>query len=118
VRMRAVVLLTVSLAVSSCATGKVDVDPPADWRSSMRVYRASETPRGAKVLRLLTATSCKSKPWDPDPTDEDAIRKLQVDARGMGGNAVGNVTCGIGSILTQCLSSIVCSGTAIQVTDE
>lgn len=117
--MRVVMLLTAGLALSSCAGAKVEVDPPAGWRSSMRVYRANETPRGAKVLGPLTATSCKSKPWDPDPTDEEATRHLQVDSRGMGGNAVGNVTCGVGSALvTNCLSSIVCRGTAIQVSER
>lgn len=117
--MRVVVLLTACLALSSCAGAKVEADPPAEWRSSMRVYRASETPRGARVLGPLTATSCKSKPWDPDPTDEDATRRLQVDSRGMGGNAIGNVTCGIGSTLeTNCLSSIVCRGTAIVVSEK
>jgi hypothetical protein len=118
--MRIVVLLTAGLALSSCAGAKVEqVHPPAEWRSSMPVYRASETPRGARVLGQLTATSCKSKPWDTDPTDEDATRQLQVDSRGMGGNAVGNVTCGIGSTLaTNCLSSIVCRGTAIRVMER
>jgi RcsF lipoprotein len=117
--MRAVVALSVSLALSSCAGATVQGDPPAEWRSNTRVYRASETPRGARILGQLTATSCKSKPWDPEPTDEDATRKLQVDARGMGGNAVGNVSCGIGNALaTNCLSSIVCSGTAIQVNER
>ncbi|MBX9840685.1 MAG: hypothetical protein K2Z80_02630 [Xanthobacteraceae bacterium] len=117
--MRAVVLLTVGLALSSCAGAKVDDNPPAEWRSSTRVYRASETPRGARVLGQIAATSCKSKPWDPEPTDEDATRQLQVDSRGMGGNAVGNVTCGIGNALaTNCLSSIVCRGTAIQLNER
>jgi RcsF-like lipoprotein len=117
--MRAVMLLTASLALSSCAGTKVEDKPPAEWRSSMRVYRASETPRDAGVLGQLSATSCKSKPWDPDPTDEEATRQLQVDSRGMGGNAVGNVACGIGSALvTNCLSSIVCRGTAIRVPER
>jgi hypothetical protein len=85
----------------------------------MRVYRASETPRNARVLGQLSATSCKSRPWDPEPTDEDATRRLQVDSRGMGGDAIGNVSCGIGSALaTNCLSSIVCSGTAIRVNER
>ncbi|MBX9828502.1 MAG: hypothetical protein K2Y27_26355 [Xanthobacteraceae bacterium] len=113
------VLLTAGLVLSSCAGTTVENEPPAEWRSNTRVYRASETPRGARVLGQITATSCKSKPWDPEPTDEDATRKLQVDARGMGGNAVGNVSCGIGSTLaTNCLSSIVCRGTAIQVSEK
>lgn len=117
--MRAVMLLTAGLALSSCAGTKVEDKPPADWRSSVRVYRASETPREAKVLGQLSATSCQGKPWDPEPTDEEATRRLQVDSRGMGGNAVGNVTCGIGSALaTNCLSSIVCRGTAIQVPER
>ena len=93
--MRAVVILAVSLALSSCAGAKVQEDTSAEWRTNTRVYRASETPRGARVLGQLTATSCKSKPWDPEPTDEDATRQLQVDSRGMGGNAVGNVNCGM-----------------------
>ena len=117
--MRAVAMLVVGLALSSCAGSKVQEDPPAEWRSNTRVYRASETPRGARVLGQITARSCKSKPWDPDPTDEDATRQLQVDALGMGGDAVGNVTCGVGSALaTNCLSSIVCRGTAIRVTER
>jgi hypothetical protein len=117
--MRVVVVLSAGLALSSCAGTTVQQDPPAEWRSSTRIYRASETPRGAKVLGQLTATSCKSKPWDPEPTDEDATRRLQVDARGMGGNAVGNVSCGIGNALvTNCLSSIVCRGTAIEVSER
>jgi hypothetical protein len=117
--MRVVVVLIVGLALSSCAGQKVQDDPPAEWRSNTRVYRASETPRGARVLGQLTATSCKSKPWDPEPTDEDATRQLQVDALGMGGNAVGNVACGIGNALvTNCLSSIVCRGTAIRVGEK
>jgi hypothetical protein len=117
--MRVVILLTAGLALPSCAGPKVNDDPPAEWRSSMRIYRASETPRGARVLGPISATSCKSKLWDPDPTDEDATRQLQVDSRGMGGNAVGNVTCGIGStLMTNCLSSIICRGTAIQVSER
>ena len=113
--MRVVVVLIVGLALSSCAGAKVQEDPPAEWRSNTRVYRASETPRGARVLGQLTATSCKSKPWDPEPTDEDATRQLQVDALGMGGN----VACGIGNALvTNCLSSIVCRGTAIRVSER
>jgi hypothetical protein len=117
--MRAVIVLAAGLALSSCAGAKVENDPPAEWRSNTRVYRASETPRGAQVLGQITATSCKSKPWDPEPTDESATRQLQVDARGMGGNAVGNLTCGIGSpIATNCLSSIVCRGTAIRVSER
>jgi hypothetical protein len=90
--MRFAVVLIAGLALSSCAGTKVQEAPPAEWRSKVPVYRASETPRGARVLGRLNATSCKSKPWDPDPTDEDATRQLQVDSRGMGGNAVGNVT--------------------------
>lgn len=117
--MRAVAILAVGLALSSCAGAKVQEDTSAEWRTNTRVYRASETPRGARVLGQLTATSCKSKPWDPEPTDEDATRQLQVDSRGMGGNAVGNVNCGIGSALaTNCLSSIVCRGTAILVNER
>jgi hypothetical protein len=117
--MRVVVVLIVGLALSSCAGPRVQQDPPAEWRSNTRVYRASETPRGARVLGQLTATSCKSKPWDPEPTDEDATRQLQVDALGMGGDAVGNVACGIGNALvTNCLSSIVCRGTAIRVSER
>jgi|EndMetStandDraft_5_1072996.scaffolds.fasta_scaffold33215_4 hypothetical protein len=117
--MRAVIVLAAGLALSSCAGGKVQDEPPAEWRSNTRVYRASETPRGAQVLGQVTATSCKNKPWDPDPTDEGATRQLQVDAIGMGGNAVGNVACGIGSpIATNCLASIVCRGTAIKVSEK
>jgi hypothetical protein len=117
--MRVAMVLAVGLALSSCAGAKVAEQPPAEWRSDTRVYRANETPRGARVLGQITATSCKSKPWDPEPTDEDATRQLQVDARGMGGNAVGNVTCGVGSaIQTSCLSSIVCRGTAIRVSER
>lgn len=114
--MRIVFLLVAGLALSSCADAKLESEPPAEWRSNMRTYRAEETPRGSRVLGQLTATSCKSNPWDSEPTDEDATRKLQVDSRGMGGDAVGNLTCGIGSALaTKCLSSIVCRGTAIRV---
>ena len=117
--MRAVVILAAGLALSSCAGAKVQEDTSAEWRLNTRVYRASETPRNARVLGQLTATSCKSKPWDPEPTDEEATRQLQVDSRGMGGNAVGNVNCGIGSALaTNCLSSIVCRGTAIRVSER
>jgi len=113
------VVLAAGLALSSCAGAKLQEDASAEWRSNTRVYRASETPRGAQVLGQITATSCKSKPWDPEPTDEDATRQLQVDSRGMGGNAIGNVTCGIGNALaTSCLSSIVCRGTAIRVSER
>jgi len=116
--MRVVVVLVAGLALSSCA-GKVQEQPFAEWRSNVPVYRTSETPRGAQVLGQVSAMSCKSKPWDPDPTDEVATRQLQVDSRGMGGNAVGNVTCGIGSALaTNCLSSIVCRGTAIRTSER
>src|ERR1051325_1716815 len=113
--MRAIFLLTAGLALSSCAGTKVENDPPADWRLNMRIYRVNETPRGARVLGQLTATSCKSRPWDSEPTDEEAIRQLQVDSRGMGGDAVGNVSCGIGRTLsTHCLSSLVGRGATIR----
>jgi uncharacterized protein YbjQ (UPF0145 family) len=117
--MRAVVVLAAGLALSLCAGANVQNEPPAEWRSNTRVYRTSETPRGAQVLGQITAISCKSTPLDPEPTDEGATRQLQVDARGMGGNAVGNVSCGVGSpIATNCLSSIVCRGTAIRVNER
>src|SRR3954468_1510463 len=115
--MRIESLLVAGLALSSGAA-TIETDPPAGWRSNMRVYRASDTPRGARIVRQINATSCKSKPWDPEPTDEDAIRKLQVDARGMGGDAVGDVICSVGSAIeTKCLSSIVCHGTAIRANE-
>jgi len=115
--MRIESFLIAALALSSCAA-PIETDRPAEWRSKMRVYRASETPRGARIMRQINATSCKSTPWGPEPTDEDAIRKLQVDARGMGGDAVGDLTCGIGSAIeSKCLSSIVCHGTAIRVNE-
>ncbi|WP_442971818.1 Rcs stress response system protein RcsF [Rhodoplanes sp. Z2-YC6860] len=117
--MRLVFAALTGLALSSCASTNSENGPPADWRSNMRIYRANETPRAARILGQLTATSCKSNPWEREPTDEDATRKLQVDARGMGGDAVGNVTCVIGSALTtKCLSSIVCRGTAIRLDDK
>jgi hypothetical protein len=78
--MRIESVLIVGLALASCAA-TIETDPPAEWRSNMRMYRTNETPRGARVLRQIHATSCKNKPWDPEPTDEDATRKLQVDAR-------------------------------------
>jgi hypothetical protein len=112
-------VLLASLALSSCTGTNLENDPPAEWRSNMRIFRANETPRAARILGQLTATSCKSNPWEREPTDEDATRKLQVDARGMGGDAVGNVTCVVGNALaTKCLSSIVCRGTAIRVDEK
>ena len=116
-------MLVLSLSVAACVgpltpVAKVDAATDRQLSATIPVYEPAQTPAGATVIAPITATSCKNKAWDKDPSREDAVSQLRLYAAQRGGNAVGNLICeppqGT-SLATNCWSSMVCRGTAIRL---
>lgn len=95
---------------------KVEDVQADELQKTVRVFPPDQTPKTARVLGPITATSCKNKLWDKDATEEDATTQLSLYSRSMGGNAVGNLICepmAPTSLATNCWASVTCRGTAI-----
>lgn len=121
--LRFAAVIECGLALAACAgplvpVAKVDDGQAVELQKTVRVFPPDQTPKTARALGSVTATSCKNKMWDKDPTEEDATNQLSLYSRGMGGNAVGNLVCepvAGTSLATNCWSSITCRGTAINL---
>lgn len=98
---------------------KVDTLQAADILAGVRTVSASELQGKSFVtLQPLSATSCKNKMWDPDPSNADATNQLKIKAARVNANALSNLYCeapkGV-DLAVNCWTHIVCHASAIRI---
>ncbi len=120
------VVIAAGLLLCSCIgplvqVANVEESQAVELKSTVRAFHPGQTPKNAKALGPVEATSCKNKLWDKDATAEDATNQLLLYARSMGGNAIGNLACeptAGTSLAKNCWASVVCRGTAMLIADR
>lgn len=73
--------------------------------------------RKTEMVQTISATSCKNKMWDPEPTRENAIEQLRIKAARIGANTVTNLFCraeATPNLGTNCWSAVVCDAAAVR----
>lgn len=73
--------------------------------------------RKTEMVQTISATSCKNKLWDPEPTRENAIEQLRVKAARIGADTVTNLFCRdepTTNLGTNCWSAVVCEAAAVR----
>lgn len=109
-------LLIIALpALSGCgANSLAGATSTALPLANVPIRDAATMPAGAKALGQVTATSCKNKAWDPDPSEANALNLLKLEAAKLSADGVAEVTYqrGIVNPLLNCWSSITATGTA------
>lgn len=73
--------------------------------------------RKTEMVQTISATSCKNKIWDPEPTQENAVEQLRVKAARIGANTVTNLFCRPEpnvNLGTNCWSAVVCEAAALR----
>jgi hypothetical protein len=75
---------------------------------------ATSIPAGATPLGAISATSCRNKLWDSEPSEEDALAQLKVKAASMGATGVSSLRYDASgtSLVSNCWSSITVNATA------
>ncbi len=108
--------IAICLGLAGCGPNKLaGAGSTAEPLVFSPVQTLASIPAGAKVIGEAQAISCKSKAWDPDPSEENALQLLKSKAEQMNGSAVVNVayTKGLVNPILNCWLSITATGTVI-----
>src|SRR4051812_7243601 len=96
-----------------CFVPLADIERLLDQAVGDSVGIAATTPINAAALSEVSATSCKARLWEKEPSKDDAISQLREQTRSRGGNAVGNLICEpVNS--SSCIAAIECRGIALK----
>jgi hypothetical protein len=98
---------------------KLDEQSVARVRSDVPTYTSEQLKgRTYRVVLPLSATSCKSKFWDPSGTPEDAIDQLRAKAARAGANGILDPLCEAPegtSLSKNCWQSVTCHAAGIVI---
>jgi hypothetical protein len=121
--MRTLLIIILVFFLFSCSSSvksvQLDESMTRLLRSEIKIYDQSElTMSQFRIIEPVQAIACKSKPWDPAASEENALDQLRYKAYLKGANALFKVFCepkeGI-NIQTDCLNSVTCYGVAIKI---
>ena len=119
--MKRVLALLIAMVVHGCSSDIIAGMSSEKLAYQSSAYKSSQdipafevglTPLNVIALGMVTATSCKARPWERALREQAAVDDLRQQTRSRGGNAIGNLFCETES--ASCLASVICRGTALQ----
>ena len=119
-KRRAVIYLSLTLALSACGSTVANTDKPSgiyiagatSVSGDFGVKEATRRPTTGGAI--VSGVSCKNKIWDPAPSKEAAISVLKREAKDAGYNTIyiESVTSDPNALLKNCWSAIIAKGIA------